>query len=78
MTFLCLIFFALLLSGCAKSAPEIITPEIPSALLEPVAGPSLAGVATEGDLSDALVKYDAALRQANDKITAVAEIVAGW
>lgn len=75
---LSLIFFALLSSGCAKSAVEIVTPDIPSALLGPVAGPSLAGVDTEGELSDALVKYDAALRQANDKITAVAEIVAGW
>lgn len=73
--FLCLIFSVLLLSACASRAPEILTPDIPPALLEPVQGPSLAGVDTEGELSDALVIFDAALDRANSKILSLAEIL---
>ena len=76
MTFLSLIFSVLLLSACASSVPpEFIKPDIPETLLEPVQGPSLVGVDTEGELSDALVLYDAALDEANGKIHSLAKIV---
>ena len=75
-TFLSLIFSVLLLSACASSVPpEFIKPDIPQTLLEPVQGPSLTGVNTEGDLSDALVLYDAALDEANGKILSLANLL---
>ena len=71
-----ILFCALLSSGCASEPPAVIAPPaVPADLLRPCRGPSLAGVATVGALSDALVGYDRALRCANGKLEAIGEIV---
>ncbi|WP_276946647.1 Rz1-like lysis system protein LysC [Haematobacter massiliensis] len=64
------------MSGCASDPPAVVVPPpVPADLLRPCRGPSLAGVATVGALSDALVAYDRALGCANGKLEAIGEIV---
>ena len=70
---------ALLLAGCATSAPrietEMMTPTIPAHLTRPLPAPSIEA-SSNRDLLDLLAKYESLRRRANADRAAVVEIMA--
>jgi len=73
----CLIFFALLLTGCGDPAPVVVrtVASVPADLRQPCLGPSFDNIETEGDLSDAIVNQSRALDCANSRIISIDEIL---
>lgn len=71
MRLLPICYFALL-TACAPNTAAIraVVPDIPHDLRTPCPAPALTGLRTNGDISDLLLGYDAALTCANGKIEA--------
>jgi len=72
----CLIICALLISACAKPQPELVPPYVPADLLTPCLTPPMAAT-TEGQLAAKILRIAKDRDCANQKIEAIAEIVAG-
>lgn len=64
----------MLLCGCEPQTVNLVTPRIPSELLEPVPVPDRQ-TDTLRDIGLLIVDYDEALGEANSKIEATAEIM---